>query len=202
MKNIIYGGSFNPIHKGHTAVAEKLLEYGDNVWIMPCYIHNFNKELLDFTHRKHMCDLAVIGANNPKLYVSAYEKFKKHENCTYLTVQHMKNISPEEEFAIAIGSDCAGDIHKWKYSDKLIADNQFIVFNRIGYSPDLSWMKPTDVFIEEPVHNVSSTFIRKMLETFSPEVEELLDPRVSEYIHENKLYGTGNYTFVSANHGI
>ena len=198
-KNIIYGGSFNPIHCGHVAVAQKLLEHGDSVWIMPCYVHNFNKDLLDFVHRKHMCDLAThmgaTGGINPtkgKFFVSAYEKFKEHENCTYLSMQFMKNRSPEDEFAIAIGSDCAGEIHKWKYSDKLIAENQFIVFNRIGYSPDLSWMKPTDIFIEEPVHNISSTFIRKMLETGSPEIEGILDSRVLEYIRKHNLYGTGN----------
>jgi nicotinate (nicotinamide) nucleotide adenylyltransferase len=187
-KNIIYGLSANPIHNSHIEIANKLCNYADIVTLMPCYIHNFDKDLIDFRHRKHMCDLAVREAKNPKLYVSAYEKFKKHENCTYLTMEVMKRIFDDQELWIAIGADCANDIRKWLFSDKLIAENNFIVFNRIGYNPDLSWMKPTDILMTESIKEMSSTNLRKLIAQKSPEISNHLNEYVVEYIVEQKFY--------------
>ena len=57
----LFGGSFNPIHNGHLNIIKNILERDvvDEIWVIPCAEHAFNKDLIDAEHRVKMIGLAI-----------------------------------------------------------------------------------------------------------------------------------------------
>ena len=66
MRIALFGGSFNPIHNRHIELAEKVLKdnLADQVWIVPCGNHAFNKSLAPAKDRIEMINLSLKGNKN------------------------------------------------------------------------------------------------------------------------------------------
>ena len=73
MKIGIFGGSFNPIHNGHILIARQLLDLKviDQVWLLPCYSHVWNKDLAPAEHRVKMIELALKDFSKAKIFGAA-----------------------------------------------------------------------------------------------------------------------------------
>ncbi len=63
MRVAVFGGSFNPPHVAHQFVALYVLETAgvDELWLVPCAKHTFEKLLAPFSHRLRMCELAALA---------------------------------------------------------------------------------------------------------------------------------------------
>ena len=108
MKRIgIFGGSFNPVHLGHTALAAYICEQGlvDEVWMMvsPQNPLKQNLELLDEQHRLAMLQLAV--APYPTLRACDFEFTLPRPSYTYHTLQALRKAYPDHEFSLIIGEE-------------------------------------------------------------------------------------------------
>jgi len=190
MKIAIYGGSFNPIHRGHIEFANLISNYCDEVWLMPCKNHAFNKELESATHRSSMALAAVKNNKNQKIKVSFYEIFSDSNGSSYETLKKLAALHLQQEFYFAIGADCAEQIGKWKNSDLLMKEFPFIVVDREGYETTQDWFaKPPHCHVAEKIHNVSSTDIRNSLKSTPEAAADRLDGAVYKYILANDLYG-------------
>ena len=74
IKVAILGGAFDPVTKGHIAVAKHVLDNArefDEAWLMPCFTHMYGKDMTEPGHRLAMCRLAIEA--DQRLQVSAYE---------------------------------------------------------------------------------------------------------------------------------
>ena len=108
MKRIgLFGGSFNPVHLGHTALAAYVCEQGhvDEVWMMvsPQNPLKQNLELLDEQHRLAMMQLAV--APYPALKACDFEFHLPRPSYTYHTLQALRTAYPDNTFSLIIGED-------------------------------------------------------------------------------------------------
>ena len=94
MKIGIFGGTFNPPHKGHTRMIEKMAEELelDKVLIIPNKIptHKRCDDLADNKHRVAMCKIAF---NNPKFEVSTMEMDRETSSYTIFTVDELKTFA-------------------------------------------------------------------------------------------------------------
>ena len=70
-KVAIVGGAYNPPHQGHIEGCEAVAPLFDEVWMMPCFAHTFNKKVASSVHRLAMCNLLEFKHKNIK--VSSYE---------------------------------------------------------------------------------------------------------------------------------
>jgi len=181
----IFGGSFNPIHRGHIeminlAIKELKLERLYLVPVgTPC--HRCDKEFASGTHRLKM---AVLASNHhPKIYPCDLEVNSKKTSYTYDTLLQISKLHPNSIIYEIIGEDSAEYLHKWKNYDKMKEICEFVYFRRHGYkstSKDI-------ISIEAPLFHVSSTMIREKIKNNEP-LDEYLTPEVEGYIKENKLY--------------
>jgi nicotinate-nucleotide adenylyltransferase len=198
MKIAILGGAFNPVTLGHAQIARCVLDSVpgiDEVWLMPCYRHMYNKEMVAAGYRLAMCRIACAGM--AAVRVSDYEIASRVETGTYYVMQKLladPACGKGREFSLIIGQDNANTFNKWIRHDLLEKLVSFIVIPRQGISrdPDVTWyLKPPHFFLDrdKPVMEVSSTLVRSLLaENRTEEALRYIHPDVLEYIKKNSLY--------------
>jgi len=206
IKVAILGGAFDPITVGHIQVAQFVLNTSrsfDEVWLMPCLSHIYNKDLVPAEHRVAMCKLAV--RNDARIKVFEYEIEKKLRGETYHMVKQLLEepfAKEQYDFSLIIGQDNANSFHKWVNYQDLERMVRFVVVPRNGVEADttVNWyLKPPHIYLvgEKPLIECASTTIRQAIYTLVhvdhtegiPEsIQGLIDPFVYEYIWEHKLY--------------
>lgn len=182
----LFGGSFNPIHNHHIKMANHVLEknVADEVWIVPCKNHPFNKNLAPANHRINMINLAF---NNPKIKVDKTEINSNKTNYTINTIRKLKSQYPHEFYWI-IGSDVLHEMkEEWYGLPELFKETEFIIFNRNNYLiHPLKSMKIKSI-LEIKTNNESSTEIRERIKQKKP-LKNLIPLSIEEYIIKNRLY--------------
>jgi nicotinate-nucleotide adenylyltransferase len=192
-KIAIYGGAFDPIHIGHVAVANYVLENTsiEEIWIMPCYTHPFSKKMTSFGDRIRMCELAI--KENLKIKVSDFEYVNRHEGNTFsLLMKIFSAYSPlDYEFFLIIGQDEANMIKEWVNYHILIQIIPFIIVPRKGVTLIGDWfLKEPHIFLDKVTNipEISSTLVRNSLGMYYDSTQNYVDPQVLDYIVKEGLY--------------
>lgn len=196
---VIYGGAFNPIHKGHIAVAQALLNYCnlfDEVWLMPCNDHMDRKELAPAEHRLEMCRIAA--AKDRRIQVFDYEIINNFAGDSYNLLNrliHDPNYYDLYTFYFAMGVDNANKMHTWSHYEEIQHMITCVVFDRPGYltSPEGWFRRYPHIYLslenEGILVNISSTAIReKFRDVDYDDLGQVIDPDVFKYMIEHKLY--------------
>lgn len=184
MKKVgIFGGSFNPIHIGHLALANYLCEFShlDEVWFMvsPQNPLKRNDKLWDDELRLELARLAT--EDYPKFKVCDIEFQLPRPSYTIHTLNALKEAYPGHEFTLLIGADNWKLFPHWKASDEIIAHHKVLVYPRPGYEIDENELPPSVSLVHTPLLEVSSTFIRESIEA-QKDVRYFLHPKVWERI--------------------
>ena len=183
-KTGIFGGSYNPIHIGHLALANYLCEYSDldEVWFMVSPQNPFkahSSELWDDQLRLDLVRLAV--EEYPKFHASDFEFHLPRPSYMVNTLEKLREAHPDREFTLVIGADNWTSFPRWKDADIIMAHHPLIIYPRPGYEIDESTL-PTNVrLVNTPLLEVSSTFIRESLKQ-GKDVRYFLHPKVWEKI--------------------
>lgn len=182
MKKILFGGSFDPIHLGHTNMALYASKQLDaDVIFLPSVASVWKTESTPIEHKIKMVELAI--QDYPRFHIDLYEVKKGEEqNYSIDTVKYFVKQYPNDKFYYLIGTDHVNAFHKWKNAKELSELVQVVYFSRPGYQLDENNIKEFNMLrIEGDGREVSSTNIRgfNALE---------LDKRVIDYIVSNNLY--------------
>lgn len=185
----IFGGSFNPIHIGHLALANYLCEFGglDAVWFLvspqnPLKQHD---DLLDDASRLELTRLAIQGYD--KFCVSDFEFGLSRPSYTVHTLRALKEAYPENEFYLIIGSDNWKVFNLWHDPQQIIAENKLIVYPRPGFTVEAKELPPQVRLVKAPLLDVSSTFIREGLRQ-GKDIRFFLPEAVYERIKQENWY--------------
>lgn len=187
----IYGGSFNPIHIGHTTLAKHLLDSGlvDEMWLMvsPQNPLKADCDLLDGEAR---LALARIGASCVGgLYVSDYEFRLPRPSYMVHTLESLRRAFHDREFVLVIGADNWERFPRWYRHDEILAHHRILVFPRPGCV--LHDLPDAVQVVGSPLMDVSSTELRVRMQ--SPDYHgQGLPQGVWQSIVENGYYGIGN----------
>ena len=192
----LFGGTFDPIHMGHIALAKRVLEqFGlDKIIFIPAGNppHKSAKKITDKQHRFNMVKLAT--ENEPSFLVSDFELLSDKPNYSYITISHFKQQYKSDEIFFIVGGDSFRDFPDWKNYKTLLSLCTFIVVPRPEIAPSQYFEKfrgdetpPRVFFLKNFAMPVSSTLIRKNLQTAKRDFSQL-PLAVTEYIKTNKLY--------------
>ena len=184
----IFGGSFNPIHIGHLALANYLCEndYIDELWFLVSPQNPFkqNEKLLDDKTRLRMVNAAVRGYG--RFYVSDFEFSLPKPSYTINTLNKLSETYTDRNFYLIIGADNWAAFDRWKSPEEIISKHHVLVYPRLGY--DIPEMLPKNVrAVDSPLIEVSSTFIRESISQ-GKDVRYFLHPAVYEIIEKESLY--------------
>jgi len=187
VRTALLGGTFNPLHNGHLAIAESVLEQGlaDEVWILitPCNPWKAGQQLLDDHIRYEMVAEAVKDLEH--VYASDYEFRLPMPSYTANTLKSLTSDYPDREFILTIGADNWAKFGNWRESDYIRNNFRLIVYPREGYNTGTI---PDGVsLLNLPLLDYSSTRIRQMVKDGVP-LKEMVPASVARTISELHLY--------------
>lgn len=197
MKIAIYGGAFNPVHKGHIEIVQQLNKNYDfdKILIIPSKFspHKSNKELISDEHRLNMCKLAFNQFDNCE--VSDIEIRRNKISFTVDTLTELKTIYPFDEFYLICGSDMFLSLLKWKNPEEIFKMTSILAFRRNDesmqvineYKQRLTSMGVNVLICEMKIPPFSSTMVREAVRENKP-YNEFVTEKVYKYITDNKLY--------------
>jgi nicotinate-nucleotide adenylyltransferase len=191
MKVGIYGGSFNPIHKGHTQLAASIVEQGlvDELWLLVSPLNPLKSgevsDIAEYEHRLKMAELATEGIQGVK--VSDFERHLPLPSYTVKTLAALREAYPKHEFVLVIGADNWERFPRWYRADEIIKKYRILVYRRPGCEMDETVLPPSVQVVETPLYDVSSTEIRASVKK-GRMMRRWLDSRVARYIKEKGLY--------------
>lgn len=162
IKTGIFGGSFNPIHIGHLALANYLCEYEglDELWFMvsPQNPLKAQTDLLDDRERLELVQTTV--KNYPKFQACDLEFRMPKPSYTIHTLDTLKSKYPEREFYLVIGADNWVQFEKWKESSRILRENKLLIYPRKKFDINKSALPANVRYVQAPLMEISSTFIR------------------------------------------
>ena len=159
----IFGGSFNPIHNGHIALAKAFLEKEnlDQVWFMvsPQNPFKVNQQLLaDHLRLKLVCKAT---AGNPHFKASDYEFQLPKPSYTWNTLQHLSHDFPTYRFTLLVGGDNWEAFDRWYHAEDILANYPIVVYPRQGQAVSRTTLPDGVSILNTPLINISSTEIRQ-----------------------------------------
>jgi nicotinate-nucleotide adenylyltransferase len=169
MKTGLFFGSFNPVHIGHTAIANYFVEYAGlrEVWFVVSP-HNPLKErttLLPEYHRLELVRLAL--EDDPRFRASDIEFRLPKPSYTIDTLAYLTEKYPKREFVLIMGADNLVTLHKWKNFEELVRRYEIVVYPRKGSEtatlhPSLGKLLPQAriTVTRAPEMEISSSFLR------------------------------------------
>lgn len=227
----LFGGSFDPIHRGHLALAQAAAERFElrQVLFVPANVppHKQKQPVSAFVHRYAMVALATADQKHfvPSMLEAPAElrapgatkaSMPAPPNYTIDTVRRLKQtLKKADRLFLLIGIDAFRDIAKWYEAKALLAECDFVVASRPGFSlrdvaeslpesvrPPAAVTKPfqkqaasgdlvlpgvTLHLLEDVQQNISATMIRAAAAQGKP-LGRWLDRRVADYVRKTGLY--------------
>ena len=163
----IYGGSFNPIHQGHTTLGKWLVrhKYLDELWFLVSPQNPLKPAsgLLNDRARLHLARLAV--GQKRGLRVSDFEFRLPRPSYMVNTLATLRETYPEREFVLVIGADNWERFPDWYESAKILRHHRLLVYPRPGYPIDATSLPAGVQLVDTPLLDISSTQIRDAIRT-------------------------------------
>ncbi|MGM0375311.1 MAG: nicotinate (nicotinamide) nucleotide adenylyltransferase [Bacteroidota bacterium] len=184
-------GSFNPIHIGHLALANYLLEYApfDDLWFIVSPQNPFKNEN-DLAPPHHRLEMTRLGTNEePRFFASDIEFQLPRPSYTIHTLRKLSDSYPSHKFSLIIGSDNLQTIGRWIESNEILEHYPLAVYPRPGFpvNKNPSHLSGKTTIFDPPLLDISSTFIREGIRQ-GKQLRFLVPPGIYDYIISHKLY--------------
>ncbi len=200
-KIILFGGTFDPVHRGHIQVAQSAMEQIDasKVVFIPARRspHKQQPPVASDADRLEMIRRSIAG--RPYFEVSDCELRRPEPSYTLDTVLEFRSrCGPQTDLVWLVGADAIKDLPRWYRIRDLMSAAVIAVMYRAGYpKPDFTPCRPdfTPAQIQKleqnivpvPLVDISSTDIRNRLAR-GRDADDMLPPEVADYIRSRRLY--------------
>ena len=200
-KIALFGGTFDPIHLGHTAVAAAAAEHigAEKIVFIPAKRSPLKDSFPEAGDDDRLAMIALAIADNKKFQLNDYELRKPKPSYTLETVRHFQaDYGGKALIYWLIGADSIDELSRWYGIVELIDDCILCVMFRAGCKPP-DFAKFKDIWgaarveklqrniIRTPLIDISSTEIRNRLAA-GRDVTDMLAPPVADYIRKHGLY--------------
>jgi nicotinate-nucleotide adenylyltransferase len=192
----IFGGSFDPVHNAHLALARACQQQAklDEVWFTPTAIQPLkqNGPRATDSHRLEMIRLAI--KDEPTWRVCSIEIDRGGFSYTVDTLRQIYEELPDASLFFLFGADALHDVTKWKEPREILRLAAPLVVRRAGQpSPELDQLRrlctenTQPQLIEMPAMDVSSSEIRRRVAAGQP-IDNFVPGAVADFITRHHLY--------------
>ena len=189
----LYGGSFDPVHRGHLGAADRaftLLRLDRLMWVPAgSPPHKLPGALTPGPHREAMLELAL--ASRPHMDVCDAELRRPWPGYTIDTLRAFQAALPGATICFVVGADSLLDLPSWREADRIL-EFEVAVAPRPGFRPAAA---PAAVrrrvrFLGGPSHPAAARDIRARVAR-GGRIAEWVTPEVEAYIRAHRLYRGG-----------
>jgi nicotinate-nucleotide adenylyltransferase len=135
---LVFGGTFDPIHNGHLAIADqaRVATGAEAVWFVPAALAPL-RDAPEATpeQRFELLEAACIAWGGPGLAVLDIAIRRGGVSYTAEVMDALRAEHPDVDLAVLIGADAARTIHRWHRADHLLGSERFVIVNRTGPPP-------------------------------------------------------------------
>lgn len=165
MRTAIFGGSFNPIHRGHIALADFVVQGGwtDEVWLLVSPQNPLKAAAGLLPEQLRLALAQQATENYDRIKVSDFEFHLPRPSFTYKTLAALRESYPDRSFQILIGADNWSCFNRWAHHEELLRDYELLVYPRQGYDIHTASLPSNVRFVPAPLFPFSSTQLREML---------------------------------------
>jgi nicotinate-nucleotide adenylyltransferase len=190
MKLGILGGTFDPVHLGHTALAAAAAEALslDTVLFIPNASppHKPGRKITPYEHRVNMLKIAL--ENCPSRELCEMETGTEAPHYTIDTIRTLKAArGGDADMFLLLGADEAAEFHGWRDPEKILAEVTVTVVPRAGCDTSVIEDPCSFRILSVEIPDISSTDIRERAAS-GRGLEDLVHPGVAEYLLEHRLY--------------
>lgn len=186
-KLIVFGGSFDPIHKGHIQIAIKAFKKikADKLFFVPCSQNHPNNKTISATNEQRMDMINLCIKNHPYFEICDYEiKNNDAKSYTINTIQYLKSNYSEYELYLLIGYDQLINFKNWKDYKEILDYAKIICYVRKIENNNL--LKEVDFpYTKIGLFNINTASSELKIKPS----RKYLDDKVIEYINDNAIYG-------------
>ncbi len=200
MKTGILGGTFNPVHVEHVALAKAAVKELklDRLIVVPDFLPP-HKSVIPASAKDRLNMLELSFRDDGRIEISDFEIMREGKSYTYLTVEHFRSLDPEGELFFILGGDMLADFKTWRCPERILKACSIAAFGREDF--------PVDFDAEQRYFfdrwgcgflrlsyvgkAVSSTRIR-IYSSFGLPSRDVC-PQVAEYIEKTGIYGGDRY---------
>ena len=194
MKIGLFGGTFNPVHKGHVNLVKNFKEKLslDKVLVIPTAVppHKQVESLVSSEDRLNMCRLAFLSLAE----VSDVEIARGGRSYTVETLEELKKIYKDDDLYFLVGSDMLLSFKRWYRWEDILTMCTLCATDRDNEETcrdaDEEFFSKI-IFCDFPKTVVSSSEVREKL-ALGEDVSKLLPEEVEKYIREKGLYNVCN----------
>lgn len=192
----ILGGSFDPVHIGHLALARACQQQAklDEVWFVPTSVQPLKQHGPHATDAERIEMLRLATAEEAAWRVCTLEVDRGGMSFTVDTLRQLHEELPNAELYFLIGSDALRDVAHWREPREIFRLATPLVVHRAGEpQPDLTTLRSNCTqstlpqVIDMPELDVSSTKIRRRVAKEEP-IDELVSPPVAAFVHQHGIY--------------
>lgn len=190
---VVFGGTFDPVHNGHIAIARCLRDElgAAQVLMVPAgkpWLRD-RPPIASPTERLRMVELAT--ENETRIEVSDVDAIRKGATFSLDTIRDLRRaLGDEFDYTLAVGSDAATQMHRWHRYDELAQSCTFAVIQRPGTTLDRELSLPADtISIAGPMIDVSASKIREFYAAGDiAAAKHLVPDSTHRFIIEERLY--------------
>ncbi len=200
MTTALYGGSFDPPHLGHLAIARQVLERFavDRLVFLPASHSPLKDGTPAATDAQRLDMLRLVTDNEPRFAVSDFEIARGGVSYTVETLRAWHAREPEAKLLFIAGMDSLRTLHAWREPLEIVRLCTFVTFRRPGFplpAPDELKLPPDiaqrllDQVVDGPLVDVSSSDVRDRAAR-GQSLDGLVPAPVADYISSHNLYRT------------
>ena len=187
----LFGGTFDPVHNGHVAIAKSFLESDliDELWILltPHPPHKNRENQTTYNIRLEMLNKAFSEVN--RVFVKTIENELPKPSYSVQTIRYLKEHYPENTYYYCMGEDSLSQFHTWKFYEEILNECELLVAQRPGETHkdvEEKILKRTR-FVDHTPLDVSSSQIRENVAAGIP-INDLVPKEVVKVIEKEQLY--------------
>jgi len=207
-----YGGSFDPVHNGHLAIAHALLmQFGlDRFVFIPAFHAPHKKRSRPTSAYDRFAMLCILTQNDPRMSVSKMEIEMPERPFSVETLERLNTELPNDDIFFVMGADSWMEITAWREWEKVLTMANHIVMTRPGTNIDLTHVtdeirgliidlrngngqrhtsQERHIYLTDTVQvDVSATDIRQKLRSGDASWRADVPPEVAKYIDKYQIY--------------
>jgi nicotinate-nucleotide adenylyltransferase len=186
----LFGGTFDPVHNAHLALAHAALQglALDKVrWVPTGHSWQKGHHATSAEHREAMVRLVITG--EPRFVLDRIEIQRPGPSYTLDTVRELPAAEPDTEWFLIIGQDQYAGLHTWRDWPVLLGLVTLAVANRPGTTaqPHADVLAHPHRAVPLPMLDISATDIRQRVAA-GADISQLVPPQVARYIETHGLY--------------